>query len=189
MNKEVYGGTTYMMFSKEKVTDYGCGYAVAYIPLCTGKEQFCQVIQHEVGGHAIGKLEDEYAYEKNGEIPYDVVMDYRGRQRMGHHKNVDFVSDSASVQWSRFLYDDRYADEGLGVFEGACTYWTGAFRPSENSIMRYNTGGFNAPSREIIYYRLFRLAYGDEAEYDFDRIYNHQRYIMLDSTIKIKYNV
>ena len=168
MNKEVYGGTTYMKFSTDKITDYGCGYAVAYIPLCTSREQFGQVIQHEVGGHAIGKLEDEYAYERNGEIPYQEILNYRGNQRRGHHKNVDFVSDSASVLWSRFLTDERYKDEGLGVFEGACTYWTGAFRPSDYSIMRYNTGGFNAPSREIIYYRLFRLAYGDDAEYDFE---------------------
>ncbi len=168
MNKEVYGGTTYMKFSREKITDYGCGYAVAYLPLCTSREEFGQVIQHEVGGHAIGKLEDEYSYQRNGEIPYEEILNYRGNQRRGHHKNVDFVSDSASVLWSRFLTDERYKDEGLGVFEGACTYWTGAFRSSEYSIMRYNTGGFNAPSREIIYYRLFRLAYGDDAEYDFE---------------------
>ena len=37
-----------------------------------------------------------------------------------------------------------------------------------NSIMRYNTGGFNAPSREAIYYRIHKLAYGDSWEYDYE---------------------
>ena len=34
--------------------------------------------------------------------------------------------------------------------------------------MRYNTGGFNAPSREAIYYRIHKLAYGDSWEYDYE---------------------
>ncbi|MBP9986866.1 MAG: hypothetical protein KBT44_02950 [Bacteroidales bacterium] len=168
MNRPVYGGTTYLKFTSGEITDYGYGNAVSYIPLCTSREELCQVLQHEVGGHAFGKLEDEYAYERNGAISREEISNYRGLQLRGYYRNVDFTTDSASVLWSRFLYDERYRDEGLGVFEGACTYWTGAFRSSENSMMRYNTGGFNAPSREIIYYRLFRLAYGADAEYDFE---------------------
>jgi asparagine synthetase B (glutamine-hydrolysing) len=35
--------------------------------------------------------------------------------------------------------------------------------------MRDNTGGFNAPSREAIYYRIHKLAYGDEWEYDYEK--------------------
>ena len=72
------------------------------------------------------------------------------------------------MKWSYFLEDDRYASEELGVFEGACTYWSGAYRPSENSIMRFNTGGFNAPSREAIYYRIHKLAYGPYWAYDYE---------------------
>ena len=34
--------------------------------------------------------------------------------------------------------------------------------------MRHNTGGFNAPSREAIYYRIHKLAYGNEWEYDYE---------------------
>ena len=34
--------------------------------------------------------------------------------------------------------------------------------------MRYNTGGFNAPSREAIYYRIHKLAYGDSWQYDYE---------------------
>ena len=34
--------------------------------------------------------------------------------------------------------------------------------------MRHNTGGFNAPSREAIYYRIHKLAYGDNWVYNFE---------------------
>ena len=34
--------------------------------------------------------------------------------------------------------------------------------------MRYNTGGFNAPSREAIWYRIHKLAYGDSWDYDYE---------------------
>jgi len=34
--------------------------------------------------------------------------------------------------------------------------------------MRYNTGGFNAPSREAIWYRMNKLAYGDSWNYDYE---------------------
>lgn len=57
----------------------------------------------------------------------------------------------------------------MGAFEGGLTYWNGVWRPTENSIMRYNTGGFNAPSREAIYYRIHKLAYGDDWQYDYEK--------------------
>ena len=50
----------------------------------------------------------------------------------------------------------------IGVFEGAVTYATGAYRATSNSIMNQNTDGFNAPSRYAIWYRINKLAYGVE---------------------------
>ncbi|MBR5035318.1 MAG: hypothetical protein IKX71_08430, partial [Bacteroidales bacterium] len=44
----------------------------------------------------------------------------------------------------------------------------GIWRPSQTSIMATNEGGFNAPSREAIYYRMHKLAFGREWEYDFE---------------------
>ena len=79
---------------------------------------------------------------------------------------MDVTSDPSSVQWSVFLSDQRYANENLGVYEGALTYQYGAYRPSVNSIMRYNTGGFNAPSRYAIYNRI--MEYSGATEYDYE---------------------
>ena len=35
--------------------------------------------------------------------------------------------------------------------------------------MRYNEGGFNAPSREAIWLRMHRLAYGSNWEYSYEK--------------------
>ena len=54
--------------------------------------------------------------------------------------NVDFTGNPEEVLWKGFLLDERYQAEGLGVFEGACTYEAGAWRPSPTSIMVDNEG-------------------------------------------------
>ena len=138
------------------------------MPLCTSEEEFTAVLQHEAGGHGFGKLEDEYGYEEKGEIPAEKKAQIRQLQAGGFYKNVDFTSSEEQVRWNKFIADEDYQYDGVGVFEGACTYFTGAFRPSENSLMRYNDAPFNAPSREAIYFRLHKLAYGDSWEYNYD---------------------
>lgn len=120
---------------------------------------------HEAGGHGFGKLLDEYFY--TGTISQQEIetnLDYRNN--FGWGWNVDYTSDPNQVVWAKFLNDTRFSNQGLGVFEGAATYQYGAYRPTENSIMRYNTGGYNAPSREAIYYRIQKLAFGKEPDYE-----------------------
>jgi hypothetical protein len=77
------------------------------------------------------------------------------------YSNVDVTSDPAKIKWARFLSDSRYKGE-VGVFEGGFTYMYDVWRPSENSIMNDNEGGFNAPSRYTIWYRINKLAYGKD---------------------------
>ena len=82
--------------------------------------------------------------------------------------NVDWHNDVTTVKWSHFLNDARYADDGLGLYEGAYLYGHGAYRPTENSMMRYNDSPFNAPSREQIYKRIMQLSEGEEWKYDYE---------------------
>lgn len=167
MNSKAYAGTCYMYYGN--ATDYGCGVSVSYFPIGTDDQQLAQVLHHEAGGHGFAKLADEYAYEDMGTISTSAVSDYKNQQQnWGWWKNVDFTNDPSAVRWSYFLNDSRYQYDGLGVYEGGLTYWSGVWRPTENSIMRHNTGGFNAPSREAIYYRMHKLAYGNEWEYDYE---------------------
>lgn len=85
--------------------------------------------------------------------------------------NVDVTNDPQEVVWSYYLTDMRYEKEKIGIYEGAIYYPKGAYRATENSIMRHNTGGFNAPSRQSIYRRIMEKSGGtyrfeDFLEYD-----------------------
>lgn len=166
MNSTAYAGTCWMYYPSGG--DCGNGVSVSYFPIGSDDEALAQVLHHEAGGHGFSKLWDEYAYEELGRIPDSEISDNRYLESFGWGKNVDYTSSWTEVKWAHFLEDSRYANEGLGVFEGAATYWTGAYRPTDNSIMRYNYGGFNAPSREAIYYRIHKLAYGESWEYDYE---------------------
>ena len=166
MNSPSYAGTCYMYYGN--ATDYSSGVSVSYFPIGTDDEQLAQVLHHEAAGHGFAKLADEYAYESYGRITPDEQASYENMRPYGWWKNVDFTNDPSKVKWAGFLSDSRYANDGLGVFEGGCTYWRGVWRPTEDSIMRHNTGGFNAPSREAIYYRIHKLAYGSAWEYDYE---------------------
>ena len=169
MNSDNYAGTCYM-YNPEGGSDYGSGVSVSYFPKGGDAGTFAQLIHHEACGHGFAKLADEYAYEDMGAVSSDYVAQTKSQQNnWGWWKNVDFTNDPAQVRWAKFLEDSRYANDGLGVFEGGLTYWNGVWRPTENSIMRYNTGGFNAPSREAIYYRIHKLAYGTEWVYDYEK--------------------
>lgn len=148
--------------------DYG-GLSISLVTVGPIHADFGPTIHHEALGHGFGKLADEYYY--SGLKPTGEIIDkikYQQSQ-FGRWRNIDFTNDSSSVKWNRFLSDKRYQYEGLGVYEGGMEYETGVWRPTENSIMRYNTGGFNAPSREAIYYRIHKLAYGEDWEYDYEK--------------------
>ncbi len=168
MNQATYAGTTYLYYYDDDDSDFAPGEAIAYVPLCRNDEEFAGVVQHEVGGHGLGKLADEYFYDSKGEMPVSDLSIYKHRQQSGFFRNVDFTGDSTAVRWSRFISDERYLYDGVGVFEGACGYPTGAYRPTDCSKMRLNSYQFNAPSREAIYYRLHKLAYGSIWSYDFE---------------------
>jgi len=158
MNRDFYAGTCYMYSPAEG--DYGRGLSISYFPVSSFEATFNGLVSHEAGGHGFGKLADEYYYASNGTIPQSKIDEYRATEPYGFWKNGDFTSAPSAVKWSAFLADDRYSGEGLGVYEGAFTYYYGAWRPTRNSIMNNNTGGFNAPSRFAIWYKIGKLAYG-----------------------------
>ena len=170
MNSDKYAGTCYMYYPTFNENNFGTGLSISYFPKGGDAATFAQLLHHEALGHGFAKLADEYAYEHYGAVPESTIALHQDQQtNWGWWKNIDFTNDSTEIRWSRLLLDERYQYDGLGAFEGGLTYWTGVWRPTENSIMRYNTGGFNAPSREAIYHRIHKLAYGNEWEYDYEK--------------------
>lgn len=129
------------------------------------------VLNHESGGHGIGKLFDEYvdAGNENHTLPEENKTELENVwTTKGWGANVDWRSDPVEVKWAKFINDARYADERIGVYEGGYLYQYGAYRPTENSMMRYNDIGFNAPSREEIYKRVMKESEGDGWTYDYE---------------------
>lgn len=134
-------------------------------------------IVHEMGGHGIALLGDEYGGV--GSFPEDMREGYDiDYANYGSMANLDWRSNPEEVRWSRFLKDARYAEEGLGVYEGGSLYQKGIFHPSEQSVMNgvgpgdsgpsgYD-GWFNAPCREQIYKQVMKFSEGPDWKYDFE---------------------
>lgn len=172
LNSTKYAGTCHMSYYPSWTTDYGEGNSIAYFPVGESDEALANVLHHEAGGHGFAKLADEYFYDNDPLYPESEKQRLQSMARLGWYKNVDVTSDPAAVHWRRFISDAAYAPEKVGVYEGGYTYPRGFYRPTETGIMRYNVGGFNAPSREMIYYRIHKLAYGADWTYNYNEFKN-----------------
>lgn len=136
------------------------------------------VFVHEVCGHGIGKLGDEYV-EFTGERISQTWISYLDHMHaMKWFLNVDYINDPKTVAWARFLSDSRYDIEQLGIYEGAFYGSFGEYRPSENSMMRHNDTPFNAPSREAIYNAIMRESENNWVE-------NHEEFVRYDAINRV----
>ena len=126
-------------------------------------EFYGPTLRHETG-HGFAFLADEYVAHKDP-APEDFVNRYNTLyEKYGWYSNVDFTDSREKIRWSAFLADDRYKDE-IGIYEGAATYQTGAYRPTVNSMMNENVEFFNAPCRWAIYKQIMKRS-GEEASFD-----------------------
>lgn len=135
------------------------------------KDGVSNVLNHEMGGHGLAFLFDEYVEQGMEEqSPNNDAKNALDAAFIayGEGANVDWRSNPTEVKWAHFLNDPRYENEGLGVIEGAWYYGQGMYRPTENSMMHHNDCGFNAPSREAIYKRVMKLSEGDSWTYDYE---------------------
>lgn len=165
-------GITSVQFEPDSYdgSDYGSGGSIALVNRYSRSETdfFRYIVSHEFG-HVFAKLGDEYGYYYNPIPDWEKNYLIDESIKRGYWKNIDFISDAESVKWRKFLKDDRYNDEELGVFEGGQSYVWGVWHPSQNNIMNGDTSAdFDAPSREAIYYRIHKLAYGKDWQYDYE---------------------
>jgi len=145
--------------------DFFCSSTLALVALGEDDTHYHHIVCHEFG-HCIGKLADEY--DEYG-WTFDNDATYLSECDRGFWPNLDITNDPSAVKWSHFLSDERYANQGLGLYEGGyAKYAYGIWRPSENSLMRDAATGFNAPCREAIYKRVHELA-EDSFVYDYEQ--------------------
>ena len=181
VNTPSHAGTCWNFYPNNPTTDYGEAMAIAYCALGVNPADRQQLMYHEICGHGFGKLDDEYYF--GGLFPNLGNTDYFEAMKKDHAaglwRNADYYVDeelktkysvygtwentsSTNVYWKDLFgtENDYETKESLGVFKGACTFAEGFCRPTENglkSIMHYNTGCFNAPSRRQILYRIQKL--------------------------------
>ncbi|MBO7300034.1 MAG: fimbrillin family protein [Tidjanibacter sp.] len=162
-NSNLWGGITYM---------YPDGSALAVACMMTNDfpNDFRGVVQHEVGGHAIGKLADEYIYHSdfidmcNCKDGCGHSSELLAGHTLGWYQNVSLNSNIYEVPWSHLIFDPQFSTS-VDMYEGGYFHARGVFRSEPNSCMNNNIPYFSAISREQIVKRIMHCA-GEEYSFD-----------------------
>ena len=177
-NKEFRSSST-VGFSPFYYADIPTGDDTAYISFPFGegpiKDYFDKIgeyyhrpaLLHEAIGHCFAKLADEYVVEGWADLDYEKehLMEC---QEHCVYRNVSLDSDVTKTYWADFAADSRYDFEKLGCYEGGYYQEKGVYRPTENSLMRDLSFGFDVFGRSMIYKRCMKIAYGDSWEFNYE---------------------
>ena len=116
------------------------------------------LVKHEAGGHAFGRLADEY-YTNGKTVSSANKTDLSNWHAKGWYWNVN---PSNSGNYYKFT-NSAYSSSEVSYIEGAWGYQYGMYRPTEGGMMQGSTGVFNAPSRHAIYHRIITESEGANA--------------------------
>lgn len=182
LNSMRYGGTTSLYFQEPK-NQCPTGLALAYVPMVDTRIYGIEmetVLQHEVVGHGIAKLADEYGSQESYLINGDFTQDTQALRKLQsiqsqylYYNNVSLESDPAKSPWATFYADARYASEGLGAYEGAFCYPYGIYRPTDNSLMNIGEA-LNVVGRSKVYQRVMNVAN------DFSWTFDYETFVTFD---------
>ena len=116
------------------------------------------LVKHEAGGHAFGRLADEY-YTNGNTASSSNKTDLSNWHAKGWYWNVNPTN---SGNYYKFT-NSAYSSAEVGFIEGAWGYQYGMYRPTAGGMMQGSTGVFNAPSRHAIYHRIITESEGANA--------------------------
>lgn len=150
---ENIGSTNYPSMTTSSIT--GDGYASFAIAMIAANSQGTGgLVRHEAGGHAFGRLGDEYA------VDWYTSSLVNERHNVGFYRNVA----TSTSYWSAFK-NAGYTDDEV-MYD---SYGSGVYRSThEKGIMWNNNGQFNAVSRHAIYERIIKQTEGANA-YSWDK--------------------
>ena len=114
------------------------------------------LVKHEAGGHAFGRLADEYYTNGNTALSANQT-DLSNWHAKGWYWNV-----TPSNSYYKFT-SSAYSSSEVGLIEGGWGYQYGIYRPTQGGMMQGSTGVFNAPSRHAIYHRIITESEGANA--------------------------
>ena len=127
------------------------------------------LVKHEAGGHAFGRLADEY-YSGSNTASSSNKTDLSNWHAKGWYWNVN---PSNAGNYYKFT-NSAYSSDEVGFIEGAWGYAYGMYRPTQGGMMQGSTGVFNAPSRHAIYHRIITESEGANA-YSWDKFLEYDQ--------------
>ncbi|MBE6175379.1 MAG: hypothetical protein E7146_00030 [Rikenellaceae bacterium] len=146
------------------------GSAIAMCPMSIDEYPYDYrgVVQHEAGGHAFGKLGDEYIYHNqfitSCGVCGDASIPVRHAHSLGWYKNLSLTGNIYDVPWSHLIFDEKYQNT-VDIYEGGYMHTRGCFRSEPNSCMNNNIPYFSAISRQAIVERIMEYA-GEEFSFE-----------------------
>jgi hypothetical protein len=144
LNSPNYAGICYMFDDA----------SVSFTPVVAfDQKEFAAVIHHEVIGHGLGKLGDEYIYY-SGTIDDSNKTNLSAMQSKGWFQNLSI--SPTNLPWSHFIGKPNYSM--VGGFEGGFYFSKGVWCAEQYSCMKNNIPYFNGPSREQIMKRTLQAA-------------------------------
>ena len=113
------------------------------------------LVKHEGGGHAFGRLADEY-YSNGNTASSSNKTELSNWHAKGWYWNVNPNNTSNYYMFT----NSAYSSSEVGYIEGGWGYQYGMYRPTQGGMMQGSTGVFNAPSRHAIYHRIITESEG-----------------------------
>lgn len=158
INTDEPAGSTGYPFRDAK-SGFANGYAsFAIAALAANSTGTNGLVKHEAGGHAFGRLADEY-YTNGNTASSDNKTDLSNWHAKGWYWNVNH---SNLGNYYKFT-NSAYSSSEVSYIEGAWGYEYGMYRPTQGGMMQGSTGVFNAPSRHAIYHRIITESEGANA--------------------------
>lgn len=133
--------------------DPGDGYASVGVAMLAANNSMATsgLVRHEAGGHAFGRLGDEYDVAR---FTPDYLTNDAGAHKVGFYRNVA----PNTTYWSAFT-QAGYSDSEV-TYDAYCG--GNVYRSTRASGMMWdNTGNFNAVCRWLIYERIRKQTEGD----------------------------
>lgn len=158
MNTDENSGSTGYPFRDYK-SGFANGYAsFAIAVLAANSTGTNGLVKHEAGGHAFGRLADEY-YNNGSTASSSNKTDLNNWHAKGWYWNIN---TSNSGNYYKFT-NSAYNSSEVSFIEGGWGYNYGMYRPTQGGMMQGSTGVFNAPSRHAIYHRIITESQGVNA--------------------------
>lgn len=157
LNSDVYEGLAGM---------YPSGLGIAAVPHSryAYPNDYRGLMQHEAGGHAFGKLADEYIYHRANihNCKCTCCRHTEGLEEgkaYGWYENVSLNGKYKEIEWAHLIFDDHYQDI-VDIYSGGFYHSDGVYRSEYNSCMNNNVPYYSTISRQEIVERIIKYSGG-----------------------------